>query len=277
MRLKSRLSAVPYLFWLVVFILLPLLLFFYYGFTVKDGEGVRFSLQNFQTFFHSGNYIQVFLRSLYCAGVSTVICLVVGYPAAMLLASPRYRKNGFLLSLVVIPMWMNLLLRTYSWLTILENNGILNSLLQWMGFAPKVWLYGEGAVIFGMVYNFLPFMILPIYSVMVKIDDSLLEASSDLGASQARTFMKITFPLSLSGVMSGITMVFMPAVTTFAISEILSGRKVALLGNFIEAQFTTVGNWHFGSALSIILIVIILIGMGFASRYEKDEGVGGLL
>ena len=275
--MKKKLLSFPYMLWMLVFTVIPLLLFVYYGFTVEEGGEIHFSLSNFQKFFSSSVYLTDFLRSIWLAFISTVICLAIGYPAAMILASKPFKNNSILLFLLVIPMWMNLLLRTYAWLTILENTGLLNTLLSFVGISPKTWLYGEGSIIFGMVYNFLPFMILPIYSVLVKMEGHMIEAAQDLGAGPYRVFRKITLPLSMSGVISGITMVFMPAVTTFAISSILSGRKIHLIGNLIEEQFIAAYDWHFGSTLSLILIAVILITMAITPKESlEQQGGGGL-
>jgi len=207
--------------------------------------------------------------------ISTAICLAVGYPMAYILARMRPGVRGLVSFLFVLPMWMNFLLRTYAWMTLLENTGVINSFLTSLGFSPLEMMYTEGAVIFGNVYNFLPFMILPIYNVLTKIDKNLIEASGDLGANFGATFRKVIFPLSIPGVMSGITMTFMPAVTTFIISKLLGGGQNALIGDLIEKQFKSVGDWGFGSAMSVILMIMILLVMAFMGRYEKEQGAGG--
>ena len=216
-------------------------------------------------------YIKVLWRSVWLAGISTIICLVLGYPVAMILASKKMSKKSFLMFLFVLPMWMNFLLRTYAWMTLLEKNGFINMILSFFNIAPLQLLYNEGAVVLGMVYNFLPFMVLPIYSVMRKIDHNVIEAAEDLGANQFTVFRKIIFPLSLPGVFSGISMVFMPAVTTFVISRLLGGGQFMLIGNLIERQFLLAGDWNFGSAVSIVMMLIILISMGFMSKYDKEH------
>lgn len=274
--MKKRLIGFPYVAFLIIFTVIPLSLFFYYGLTIETEDGIVFSLQNFSKFFSSSAYISIFVRSVWLAFISTVICLLIGYPVALVLASKPYRDNSILLFLLVIPMWMNLLLRTYSWLTILENTGLLNSFLGLFGISPKTWLYGEGSIVFGMVYNFVSFMILPIYSTLVKISDNYIEAAQDLGAGPFTVFKKVIFPLSMPGVFSGITMVFMPAVTTFAISSILSGRKIHLIGNLIEEQFLAAYDWHFGSTISLILIVVILASMAIFPNKDADNQGGGL-
>lgn len=275
--MKKTLAAYPYLVWAVLFIVVPLLLVAYYGFTTETADGgVVFSLENFAKFFSSPIYMAALWRSIWMAAVATFICLLLGYPVAYYLSGTIFKNKSLLLLLLVIPMWMNLLLRTYAWLILLDNGGLINTFLEWLGFGKVEFLYHEYSIVFGMVYNFLPFMILPIHSVLIKMDNSLIEAAADLGASKRKIFFKVTFPLSLPGVISGITMVFMPAVTTFAISDILSGRTVQLMGNIIEGQFLKSDDWNFGSTMSLILIALILVSMIFSSKYEKENEGGGL-
>lgn len=271
----------PYFAWMMLFILVPLLLVAYFAFTTGDSSTPGtfvLSLENFKRFL-SPIYVGVLWRSLSLAMVSTLICFILGYPIAYIIASKKKSKTrNNLILLFVIPMWMNFLLRTYAWLTILGKNGIINLLLNKLGFQSLDLLYNNGAVALGMVYNFLPFMVLPIYSVLIKMDRSLIEAAEDLGASKASVFKKVIFPLSIPGVMTGFTMVFTPAVSTFIISNLLGGNKTNLMGNVIEQQFMYTGDWHFGSAMSIILMVIILIVMAFTNRGENDvEGGKGTL
>ena len=278
--MNRRWYSVPYIVWSVIFILVPLLVIVFYGLTKQNDNGAfQFSLENFGRFF-TPLYLGVLWRSALFAAISTVICLIVGYPAALLLSSRDLKHKSVMMFLIVIPMWMNLLLRTYSWLTLLENEGLINQFLRFLGFLQNdqsiQFLYGEGAVIFGMVYNFLPFMILPIYSVMAKMDYSILNAAEDLGANKFNVFRKVTLPLSVPGIISGITMVFVPAITTFAISSILSGNNVNLIGNVIEKQFGIGGDWNFGSTMSLVLMIFILISMLFTSDSEK-ESQGGLM
>ena len=273
--MKKTLAAYPYVLWMFIFIIVPLGLLLYFSLSINTPEGIRFSLKNFYRFMEPV-YIKVLLRSVWLALISTVLCLVLGYPAAMILAGRGYRRSNTLLLLMVLPMWMNFLLRTYAWLTLLERKGLINTVLTSIGLPALNLLYNEFAVVLGMVYNFLPFMVLPIYSVLSKLDPSLVEAAEDLGANPVRIFLKVTFPLSIPGVISGITMVFMPAVTTFVIPRLLGGGQYTLIGNLIEQQFLTVGDWNFGSAISVVMMLIILLGMGFTSRYEKEQGGGGL-
>ncbi len=278
--MSRRWYSTPYIVWALMFTVIPLLVVVVYGVTVPNEDGtLSVSLANFGRFF-TPLYLGVFLRSLLYAAISTVICLIIGYPAALILTSKNLKHKSVMLLLIVIPMWMNLLLRTYSWLTLLENEGLINQFLRFIGLIGKEdhiqFLYGEGAVIFGMVYNFLPFMILPIHSVISKMDHSLIEAAEDLGASKLSVFKKVIFPLSIPGISSGITMVFVPAITTFAISSILSGNNVNLFGNVIEKQFGVGGDWNFGSTMSLILMAMIFISLIVMPDSEK-ENQGGMI
>ncbi|HYH03358.1 MAG TPA: ABC transporter permease [Bacillota bacterium] len=273
--MKKTWAAWPYVFWMVIFTVIPLFLLLYFSFTVKDGSTVAFSFANFQRLFEPV-YFKVLFRSLVLAGISTFFCLFLGYPVAFILAGRSFRRKNTMILLLVLPMWMNFLLRTYAWLTLLERKGLINTVLVHLGLQPLNLLYNDFAVTLGMVYNFIPFMILPIYSVMSKIDRSLVEAAEDLGANPLAVFWRVTFPLSLPGVLSGITMVFMPAVTTFVISRLLGGGQYTLIGNLIEQQFLTVGDWNFGSAISVLMMLIILVSMAFTSRYEKEQEGSGL-
>ncbi|NMA95728.1 MAG: ABC transporter permease, partial [Clostridiales bacterium] len=222
-------------------------------------------------------YLVVLLRSLALAALSTIICLLIGYPLAMILADKDFERRNIMLLLLMVPMWMNFLLRTYAWLTLLEKKGIINSILTALNLPNVNIIYTTKAVVLGMVYNFLPFMVLPIYTVLSKIDRSIVEAAQDLGADSVTTFKKVIFPLSLPGVVSGITMVFMPAVTTFIISRLLGGGHYKLIGNLIEQQFLSVYDWNFGSAISIIMMIVILISIAILSKYEDVKEGGGLL
>lgn len=268
--MKTRWISYPYIVWMLIFILVPLLLVVYYGATIKTEEGPKFTLENFKRFLEPV-YIKVLIRSVMLALLSTVICLLIGYPVAIILSGKDISRKNILILLFVIPMWMNFLLRTYAWMTLLEKKGLINTFLSLFGIRPLNLLYNSEAVVLGMVYNFLPFMVLPIYSVLSKIDKSVIEAAEDLGANSYMVFRRVIFPLSLPGVMSGITMVFMPAVTTFVISRLLGGGQYMLIGNLIEQQFLYVGDWHFGSSLSIVMMVMILISLGFMTRYGNGN------
>lgn len=267
-------AASPYLVWMVIFIVVPIILVCYYSLTVRTDAGFRFSTDNFRRFFEP-IYLKVLYRSIELAFVATVVCFILGYPLAYILARSDFKHTNVLIMLLVVPMWMNFLLRTYAWMTILEQNGVLNIVLSWLRLPTISILYTEAAVILGMVYNFLPFMVLPIYSVLSKIDPSVVEAAEDLGANGIIVFRKVIFPLSLPGVISGITMVFMPAVTTFVISRLLGGGQFTLIGNLIEQQFLYVSDWGFGSAISLAMMVLILLSMAVMSKFAGEErGLG---
>lgn len=276
--MKFKKYSIPYSLWLLVFIVIPLFLVIYYAFTTGDGQNFssfQFSLENFKRFF-TPIYTSVLLRSVNLALVSTVVCLILGYPIALMISKEKEKTRNMLILFFVIPMWMNFLLRTYAWLALLGKNGIINIIVTKLGFQPLDLLYNDSAVLLGMVYNFLPFMVLPIYSVLVKLDPKLVEAAEDLGANRITTFLKVIFPLSLPGVITGISMVFIPAVSTFVISSLLGGNKSNLIGNLIEQQFRYTGDWHFGSAMSIILMIFILLTMIFSYKFDKEkEGDGG--
>ena len=260
--------------WSVIFVLVPLALIFYFSVTNADGG---YTLDNFKRFLTDEIYISVLLRSFVLSLISTIICLLIGYPAAYIISKMKERTQNTVMLLLVLPMWMNFLLRTYAMLAILEPNGPLNSLMAILHLPKIDILYTQSAIVLGMVYNYLPFMIMPIHSVMVKLDKQVLEAAGDLGANPVQSFIKVVFPLTMSGVVSGITMTFLPAITTFAISKLLGGDMLQLVGDVIEQQFKTDHNWNFGSAISIIIIVIIMLFMKALSRYEKENETGGLI
>ncbi len=266
--------SAPYGIWMLIFTIIPFGIIIVYSLTVN---GV-FSLNNFARFFDRV-YVMVLFRSLGIAAITTVICLLLGYPAAYFLADRNVDKTGIMLVLFVIPMWMNFLLRTYAWMSLLESNGpvaiAVNSVIKFFGGQEVRLLYNYNAVLMGMVYNFLPFMILPIYSVLKKIDRRLIEAAEDLGANSLTVFVKVLLPLSVPGIVSGIIMVFMPAVTTFVISSLLGGG-IRLFGDLIQNQMLITGDWNFGSALSMVMMVLIMLSMGFMNKYGGKEG-GGLL
>ncbi|WP_283695066.1 ABC transporter permease [Clostridium perfringens] len=267
-------AAYPYVVWSAIFIVIPLLLIVFFSFTSKvDGRFV-FSFENFQRLFEP-IYFTVFIRSIWLAVLSTVSCLILGYPIAYIISKLPIKRRNMLILLFILPMWMNFLLRTYAWMAILGRDGLINTLLGYIGIGPIKMLYTDGAILLGMVYNFLPFMVIPIYTVLIKIDKNLVNAAYDLGANKAQAFRKIILPLSIPGIISGITMVFMPAVSNFVIPSLLGGGKYMLVGNLIEQQFTTIGNWNFGSALSIFMMILILISMSFMSKYEKNGKEGG--
>lgn len=265
--MKSNKLAIPYLFWLTLFTIVPIFILIQYTFTSNAGG---FTFDNLARFF-TPLYLGVLWHSFVMAFKATILCFTIGYPIAYILSSKEYRKRTILVLLFIVPMWMNFLVRTYTWLFILGNNGVLNNLLALFGFDPVHILFTDTSVLLGLVYTFLPFMIYPVYSSLQKIDDYLLEAGQDLGASHLHIFTKIIFPLSLPGVASGLTMVFMPAVATFLVSNILGGAQYMMIGNLIEQQFLVVGNRHFGAAISLILLVLIFLFNVLMSYFNKEE------
>jgi len=274
--MKLKVLSYPYVVWIAVFIVVPLALVLLYSFTEGNLEDLNFTISNFRKFLDS-KYLNVLWISVKLALESTVLTLILGYPVALIIAKEKPSKRNTMIFLFVMPMWMNFLLRTYAWLTLLGKNGVINFIIEFLGFKPLDLLYNDGAVLLGMIYNFLPFMVLPIYSVLVKIDNSLIESAEDLGANKFQIFTRIILPLSIPGIITGITMVFMPAVSTFVISRLLGGGQYMLIGNLIEQQFLWVGDWHFGSAISIIMMVFILITMAITSKFDtQKEGSGGL-
>ena len=287
--MKNKLSgfAVPYVVWMALFVVIPIIIMGVYAFTTAAFDG---TLENFSSM---GTYVSVFLRSFRLAIIATLVCLLIGYPLSYMMAKegPRFQKLAMVL--IMLPMWMNFLLRTYSWMSILENNGLLNQLFQQIGiidlynaiavhFAADPAAYvpityfkmigTQGAVVLGMVYNYLPFMILPIYSVIVKLDHSLLEAARDLGANSFGVFRKVIFPLSLPGILSGVTMVFVPSVSTFAISRLLGGGTQTMLGDLIETQFLGGAyNPHLGAAISLVMMLVVVVCMVVMNHFGEGE------
>ncbi len=261
--------AAPYVIWMVGFTLIPLALVVFYGLTDKTGA---FTLENIMAI-ASTERMNALIRSLKLSLICTAICLVLAYPLAMILKSLNVGKGSFIVFLFILPMWMNFLLRTMAWQTLLDRNGVINTILRFFHLPTLNLINTQGAIIFGMVYNFLPFMVLPIYNVLVKIGNDKIEAAKDLGANSFQTFTRVIFPMSLPGVISGITMVFVPALTTFVISNLLGGGMVLLIGNVIEQEFTFTSNWNLGSGLSLVLMVFILISMALLAKYDK-EGEG---
>lgn len=282
--MKNKKLAIPYVIWMAIFVVAPLVLVVVYAFTARSGG---FTMENFSKM---AGYLPVFLRSFFLALIATLVCLLIGYPVAYLMSREGSGFRRIAVTLIMLPMWMNFLLRTYSWMSILENTGLLNTLFQKIGLIALVnAIFGtdytffpmintQGAIVLGMVYNFLPFMILPIFTVIEKIDYRLIEAAQDLGANSGSVFRRVIFPLSLPGVLSGITMVFVPSVSTFAISRLLGGGKVTLLGDLIEAQFSgSAYNPYLGSAISLVMMVIVLICMAVMNRFgEGEEGAVAL-
>ena len=268
---KRKLLTGPYLVWAVAFILIPLAVILYYGLTNSDGQ---FTFENILAIGTVENFKALCL-SLLLSLISTLICLLLAYPLAMMLSNMNVSQTSFMVLIFILPMWMNFLLRTMAWQTLLEKNGVINQILSFFHLPSIQIINTPGAIILGMVYNFLPFMVLPLYNVLSKIDRDIILAARDLGATPVYTFRKIIFPLSLPGVISGITMVFVPALTTFVISDLLGGSKILLIGNVIYRQFQQGSNWHVGSGLSLVLMVFILISMFLTGKYDKN-GEGGM-
>ena len=266
--MKRSWYAAPYALWMVMFTVVPLLFVCYFAFTTKSGD---FTTANITKIFQ---YTPVLMDSLRLALYCTALCLLIGYPAAYFMSSREMSRNKSLAVLILVPMWMNFLLRTYAMMTLFENNGVINTLLEALGLPKQKMIGTEGAVLVGMVYNFLPFMILPIYTVLKKIDSRVIEAAEDLGANPLRVVTRVVLPLSVPGVVSGITMVFMPAVTTFAVSRLMSSGNIYLMGDMIEEYFITMNNRNVGSSMSLIMMVLILISMYFL-RKADPEGKGG--
>ena len=258
-------------------IIIPMALILLYAFTKAGNEvaTVQFTLENFVHFFTDADFLHTLWLSLRIALITTILCILIGYPIAYAIASGDEKRRNLYILFITLPMWINMLVRTYAWIGILSDNGLVNSILQWLGIAPQKLLYTDFAVILGMVYNFIPFMILQIESQLAKIDRSLLDAADDLGASAFQRFIKVTLPLSLPGVISGITLVFLPAVSSFVIPKLLGGGGYMLIGNVIENQFITVGEWNFGSAISMVMACIIMISMYVTRKLDKSDDVQG--
>ena len=263
--MNKKFLSYPYIIWMIGFTLIPLLLIVYYGLTDSAGG---FTLDNIRAI-TSTECIQALGRSLKLSAISTIICLILAYPLAMILKHSK-NKNGFIVFIFILPMWMNFLLRTMAWQVLLDKNGVINNILSFIGLPSINIINTTSAIIFGMVYNFLPFMVLPMYNVLSKIGDDTIEAAHDLGANAFQTFFRIILPLSIPGIVSGITMVFVPALTTFVISDILGGGMVLLIGNVIEQEFTFSNNWNLGSGLSLVLMVFIILSMVMIAIFDKD-------
>ena len=283
MKNKRGLFAIPYVGWMAFFVVAPIVMVLIYAFTTGAPDGSLGSF-TFENFTKMGTYAVVFGRSFKLAILATLICLFIGYPVAYMISRESARFQSLAMVLIMLPMWMNFLLRTYSWLSILENNGLLNRLFQSIGlidlynstFGTNIEYFKmigtQGAVVLGMVYNYLPFMILPIYSVIVKLDHNLIEAARDLGANSMSVFRKVIFPLSLPGILSGVTMVFVPAVSTFAISRLLGGGTQMLLGDLIEQQFLGGAyNPHLGAAISLMMMLVVVVCMAVMNRFGEGE------
>lgn len=271
-QLKKKLLGTPYFIWSIVFILIPLGMVFYYGLTDKTGAFTMENIISITTTEHAKALWLALLLSL----IATILCLLLAYPLASILSHMGVNQHSFIVLIFILPMWMNFLLRTMAWQTLLEKTGVINSVLSFFHLPALKIINTPYAIILGMVYNFLPFMVLPIYNALVKIDKSVINAARDLGANSFQVFAKITLPLSVPGIISGITMVFIPALTTFVISKLLGGSKILLIGNVIEEEFTQASNWHLGSGLSIVLMMFILVNMILSALFDKD-GEGSFL
>lgn len=263
---KKQLLALPYIIWMAGFTVIPLFMIFYYGLTDRSGA---FTFANVLAIL-SADHMKALLLSLLLSSVSTVICLVIAYPLALILRERHIGKGSFVVFIFILPMWMNFLLRTMAWQTLLEKNGVINSALSLLHLPALTIINTPAAIILGMVYNFLPFMVLPIYNVLAKIDDNVINAAKDLGADSFQTLTRILLPLSVPGIISGITMVFVPALTTFVISSLLGGSKILLIGNVIDQEFTKGSNWNLGAGLSMVLMVFILLSMTMIAKYDKN-------
>lgn len=263
---KSRYPAFPYIVFMAIFIVIPLIMVAYFAFTTNTGE---FTIQNI---IRVGDYVPVIIKSLFLAFVATVICLGLGYPFAYIMSRKTSNIRRTMFMLIMLPMWMNFLLRTYSWMTILENNGLLNRFLGIFGIGPFEMINTQGAVVLGMVYDYLPFMIVPLYTVMMKMDHSLVQAAQDLGADPFQVFTNVILPQTMQGIKTGITMVFVPSVSTFVISRMLGGGSELMVGDLIEMQFGSNNyNPNLGSAISLVLMIIVLICMSVMNQFDSDN------
>lgn len=271
-QLRKKLLGTPYFLWSIVFILIPLGMVFYYGLTDRSGA---FTLDNI-ILITTAEHAKALWLALLLSLVATALCLLLAYPLAMILCNMGVNQHSFIVLIFILPMWMNFLLRTMAWQTLLEKTGVINSILNFLHLPALKIINTPYAIVLGMVYNFLPFMVLPIYNALSKIDRNIIHAAKDLGANNIQVFFKITLPLSVPGIISGITMVFIPALTTFVISKLLGGSKVLLIGNVIEEEFTQASNWHLGSGLSIVLMLFIIVNMVLSAIFDKD-GEGSFL
>ena len=265
----------PYFAWLVLFVLIPLVLIAIYAFTTSGNpvKTLNFTLMNFAKI-NESTYIKVFIKSIEMGVLTTGVCLILGYPMAYLIAKCPEEMQDMLIMAVTIPTWINMLLRTYAWMNLLSDNGIINSLFKLLGLNQQTMMYTNFSVVMGLVCDLLPFMVIPIHTSLAKMDHSLVEAASDLGANRFQTFTKVILKLSLPGVINGVSMVFLLSISSFVIPQLLGGHQFVLIGNLIENQFISVGDWNFGSSISVILAVIILVMMGFMKKIDPDENGG---
>ena len=266
MTKRSAWLSGPYILWMALFTIIPLGVVVYYAFTTGDGQ---FTLANLARI---GNYFPIFLRSVCMSLVAAMICLLIGYPVAHFIAGRGPMGQRFLYMLIMLPMCMSFLLRTLAWVALLEDTGIINGILRFFGLAPAGLIRNTWAVVLGMVYNYLPYMILPLYTVLMKIDHRLIEAAQDLGCTELQVFQKVTLPLSIPGIVSGFTMVFVPAISTFYISQKLGSTGTTLIGDVIESQFKAAYNFNLGAAMSLVLMVIVFLCSFVMNRFTDDEG-----
>ncbi|MGN0528870.1 MAG: ABC transporter permease [Eubacterium sp.] len=269
--LSKKLLDKPYLVWTLLFIIAPLVMVAYYAFTDKTGA---FTIDNFAVI---GDYLPTILLSILYGVLATVICVLLGYPFAYFLSKHTEKTQRTIVLLIMLPMWMNFLIRTYSLMTILGDTGVINTLLNAIGLKSVHMINTSGAVILGMVYNFLPYMILPIYSVLSKMDNSLVEAAQDLGSNRFQVFRRVILTTSLPGLLSGITMVFVPCVSTFYITQKLGGGQIVLIGDVIESQFQSANNYNLGASLSFVLMILIFICLGVMNYFDTDDSDGGVI
>ena len=269
---KNKWLSAPYTLWSIVFIIIPLCMIFYYGLTDKTGA---FTLENI-TAIATAEHAKALRLSILLSLVSTLLCFLLAYPLAMILANMKLSQHSFIILIFILPMWMNFLLRTLAWQTLLEKSGVINNVLTFFHMPNINIINTPYAIVLGMVYNFLPFMVLPLYNALSKIDENVINAAHDLGANGIHTFFRIILPLSVPGIISGISMVFVPALTTFVISTLLGGSKILLIGNIIEQEFTQASNWHLGSGLSVVLMIFIIFNMIISAIFDKD-GEGPML
>lgn len=272
MTSNKKWLSVPYIFWSGLFIVVPLGMILYYGLTDRTGA---FTLNNIIAITTAG-HAKALRLSLLLSLISTIICFLLAYPLAMILSQVQVKRHNFIILIFILPMWMNFLLRTLAWQTLLEKNGVINHILTFLHLPTLKIINTPAAIILGMVYNFLPFMVLPLYNAIAKIDQNVINAAHDLGAGKVYTFVRIILPLSIPGIISGVTMVFIPALTTFVISSLLGGGKLLLIGDVIDQEFTRTSNWHLGSGLSMVLMIFILVNMVLSAIFDKD-GEGSML
>jgi len=268
--------AIPYIAWAAMMLIFPVLLMFLYSFTEHGNSIISFSftLEHYIKFFSDSDFLLILWRSFGIAVKTTIICLLLGYPIAYFISRSKESIQNILVLCITVPTWINMLVRTYAWIGLLSDGGLFQQILGFFGFEEVSLLYTEGSVLLGMVYNFLPFMILQINTSLCKMDQSLLNASADLGARPRETFLKVTLPLSLPGVINGITLVFLPAISAFFIPKLLGGGQYFLIGNLIENQFITVGEWNFGSAISMIMAVVMMVLMMAVKKVEVRNNGG---